>query len=416
MKPSIASRISRVQFFTTCSLIVVFASTSYLLTLFIEKSLLAQDFEEERTFIMEQYGTDNYFQHSTKSIFIEYIPNNSTVQSSSNSIFKNININSQEQIKHEGKAFWVAIKASNNGIFYHARNLTALKERENQYLLIDAIITLLILITAWVISKITSVRIVRQLSLLSEKVKSIKIDQSIVKIEEDLPDFETASLAISFNAFLSELERFVIRERTMIGLASHELRTPIAVILGAVDVLQKEGISKNQEKNALERIESATTEMNSNVTSLLRLSRKQDNTLDLSNFKLETVISEVINDLSSVSAKPISVELCVQEECALTSDRVLVKLLLRNLIQNSLQHTQSTTKITLHSNKFIITDTGEGLPNHLKDSLDRQNPDQTLSQSQGLGLYIVMLICERLEWKTNLTSNKQTHHYFEILF
>ena len=416
MKPSIASRISRVQFLTTCALVIVFASTSYFLTLFIEKSLLAQDFEEERAFIIDKYGDANYFQHNTKSIFIEYIPNNAPVQSSKNSIFKNIETDSQQQLEHDGKIFWIASKKNDNGIFYHARDLTTLKARENQYLFIDAIITFLILIAAWITSKITSVRIIQQLSLLTEKVKSIKIDQSIVKIKEDLPDLETASLAMSFNTFLSELERFVVRERTMVGLASHELRTPIAVVLGAVDVLQKEGISNSQKETALERIESAAAEMNSNVTSLLRLSRKQDNVLDLSNFKLETVISEVINDLSSASTKPVSVELCIKEECALNSDRVLVKLLLRNLIQNSLQHTKSTTNITLHSNKFIITDTGEGFPSHLKKSLDKQNPDQTLNKSQGLGLYIVTLICERLDWKINLTSHQQSHHYFEILF
>ena len=416
MNPSRATRISRVQFFTTCALVVVFAGTSYLFALFIEKSLLSQDFEEERTFIIDKYGDDDYFQHNTKSIFIEYVPKNATVQSSKNPIFENIEADSQQNLEHNGKTFWVATKKSDKGIFYHARDLTALKARENQYLFIDAIITLLILIAAWVTSKITSVRIIQQLSLLTEKVKSIKIDQSIVKIKEDLPDLETASLAMSFNSFLSELEHFVIRERTMVGLASHELRTPIAVILGAVDVLQKDGISKHQKENALERIESAAAEMNSNVASLLRLSRKQDNALDVSNFKLETVISEVINDLSSVGSKIVDVELCLEQECELTSDRVLVKLLLRNLIQNSLQHTQSTTKITVHANKFIITDTGEGFPSQLKDSLDKQNPDQTLSKSQGLGLYIVTLICERLEWKINLTNNKQTHHYFEILF
>ena len=64
----------------------------------------------------------------------------------------------------------------------------------------------------------------------------------------------------------------------------------------------------------------------------------------------------------------------------------------------------------------MIQDNGKGMPNTLKTSLDNRNPEQTLSQSQGLGLYIVTLICERLGWHINLSTNEGTQHCFEIRF
>jgi len=416
MKPSIASRISRVQFLTISVFILVFALTSYLFTRFIESALIAQDYEEERSFFLEEYGQDRYFKHNTKSVFVEYIPSGSGITLSSESIFNNIEIGTHKQVIHNKTYFSVGSTKDEKGVFYHARDLSSLKARENQYLIIDALATLLILIIAWLISRMTSARVVQQLSLLTEKVKSTQIDQSINKIQEDLPDQETSSLASSFNTFLGELERFVVRERTMVGLASHELRTPIAVILGAVDVLQKKKITETQKNNALARIENAADEMNANVASLLRLSRKQDSTIDVSSFELQDIAHEVINDLSATSTKQVDINVSVKEHCSIESDRVLVKLLLRNLLKNSLQHSHSTTDIMFYSNRFVIQDNGKGMPNTLKTSLDNRNPEQTLSQSQGLGLYIVTLICERLGWHINLSTNEETQHCFEIRF
>ena len=133
-------------------------------------------------------------------------------------------------------------------------------------------------------------------------------------------------------------------------------------------------------------------------------------------YKRQDIAHEVINDLSATSTKQVDINVSVKEHCSIESDRVLVKLLLRNLLQNSLQHSHSTTDIMFYSNHFVIQDNGQGMPNTLKTSLDNRNPEQTLSQSQGLGLYIVTLICERLGWHINLSTNEDTKHCFEIRF
>ena len=139
MKPSIANRISRAQFFTIGIFIIVFAASSYLFTRFVEQKILSQDFEEERSFFLEEHGHEDYFRHNTKSVFIEYIPTNSNISLSPESIFQGITGNTQAQLFQNNTYYWVASKQTSHGTFYHARDLTSLKAREQQYLLIDAI-------------------------------------------------------------------------------------------------------------------------------------------------------------------------------------------------------------------------------------------------------------------------------------
>jgi len=156
--------------------------------------------------------------------------------------------------------------------------------------------------------------------------------------------------------------------------------------------------------------------MNANISSLLRLSRKEHNQSDLTIFNLSNVISEVIDDLQSSYNKNLKIKTKYIEKCILKTDKVLTKMLIRNLLQNSLQHTFAITTVILHGDRLIIKDVGSGLPDELTSSLKQLSPERTLKNSKGLGLYIVTLICERLGWELNLSQEYNIFNHFEIVF
>jgi len=233
MKPSITSRITKIQLLTVTILIVFLTSTSIFFTFHLKQALLIQDFEEEESFMLNYYGNDKQLIHHSQYIIIEYYPKNLKSNTLRHPVFKKIQVGDQKNISFNHSQYWVTASGTQDGIFYYARNLSSLKSWEHKYLLLDVILALFTLLLAIIISKATSKKLLGQLSRFTKIVKATEINKSIKKINLDYPDQETTDLATTFNSFLSELEKFITRERTLMELASHELRTPTSVILGA---------------------------------------------------------------------------------------------------------------------------------------------------------------------------------------
>src|SRR5690606_1477854 len=108
-------------------------------------------------------------------------------------------------------------------------------------------------------------RIVKPLSLLSERICSRPVGPSIPRMATDYVDTELHSIATTFNRFLDELESYVLREQSLLSLASHELRTPVAVMSGALDILESRNQLNANDQATLRRVRRACDEMRDNI-------------------------------------------------------------------------------------------------------------------------------------------------------
>ncbi len=94
-----------------------------------------------------------------------------------------------------------------------------------------------------------------------------------VRIAGEFRGSEIGQIASAFDNYSARLDQFVERERSFTASASHELRTPPSVMLGAVDVLDANVDSPVAER-ALERIRRACGEMQAFIEATLFLSRE----------------------------------------------------------------------------------------------------------------------------------------------
>src|SRR5699024_8759343 len=163
-------------------------------------------------------------------------------------------------------------------------------------------------------------------------------------------------------SFLDELEAYVKREQSLLGLASHELRTPIAVIAGALDVIQQRDQLCEDDRRTLERARGANAEMGANVDMILKLARRGETTEAATAVDLPEMIRELLTELDSVGDAHSRVTLEATTPATPVADPVLVKMLLRNLIQNALRHTSGDVCVRLAPDHIEIADQGEGLP------------------------------------------------------
>nr|MBP6313995.1 DUF4118 domain-containing protein [Chitinophagaceae bacterium] len=187
---------------------------------------------------------------------------------------------------------------------------------------------------------------------------------------------------------------------TLLNSLSHELRTPIATILGAVDTLQEGSgkLSKQQESELLFEIDKASLRLNRQVENLLNMSRLETGMLKLNLDWCD--VNELIHGVIQkyTDRKRHIIEFEMNESLPLFKlDRGLMEQVLQNLIHNAVNYTPEGTVIHLEASlgqdycKIVVRDNGPGIPEGERSSIfDKfyRLPNSRTGGS-GLGLSIV---------------------------
>ncbi|MES2617720.1 MAG: ATP-binding protein [Bacteroidota bacterium] len=197
-----------------------------------------------------------------------------------------------------------------------------------------------------------------------------------------------------------EKENIIKLYNTLLNSLSHELRTPISTIIGAVDNLKdnKEKLSITNQTELLNQIEIAGTRLNRQVENLLNMSRLETGMLKLNLDWCDT--NELIN--SVIQKLPISYKQTIifepNENLPLFKfDRGLIEQVLQNLLHNAINYTPENSIITIVATHqsgacvISVSDNGKGIPeaelDYLFDKFYRL--PQTKTGGSGLGLSIV---------------------------
>lgn len=195
---------------------------------------------------------------------------------------------------------------------------------------------------------------------------------------------------------LSESDRLY---KTLFNSISHELRTPIATIIGATSSLLDEKTESIKEirSELINEIYIAGERLNRLVGNLLDMSRLESGKLQLNLdwYDINDLIGKVISELKFKSSNHI-IKLELEEDLPLSKfDFILLEQAVLNIVINSINYTPigSTIKIKTSSNEnFLIieiSDNGEGLPeNTINKIFDKFYRSSTKTGGTGLGLSI----------------------------
>jgi signal transduction histidine kinase len=208
-----------------------------------------------------------------------------------------------------------------------------------------------------------------------------------------LPDFkyrELNTVAARLAMSIERISGFVEREATFLRHASHELRTPIAIISGNAALLARKE-EQSADRVAVERIQRASHSMQQLVDTLLWLGRENDPAPELKAIDLAAVTDELIDELGYlIGSKSISVVKDL-DHSSLELPEFPTKIVLSNMLRNAFQHTAAGT---------ILITAREG-------SVRVLNVDTTLQDvgeepagelEHGIGLSLVSRIAQRLDW------------------
>jgi signal transduction histidine kinase len=233
------------------------------------------------------------------------------------------------------------------------------------------------------------------------------------------------------NARLVESLRGASRLKSeFIGTMSHELRSPLNVVIGYVDLLLDEdmGPISAEQREALERVRQHALQLLDLIQEALDINRLEAGLLplDLETFPVHEFLDDVKDSIPADWAKP-NVTLVWQIEPApllLRSDRGKLKKILRNLIHNALKFTDAgavTVRVTSGNGwiDFAVSDTGIGMSQEALPfifDMFRQVDGSTTRRygGVGLGLYIVKQLVRGLGGDINVMSTRGEGSTFRV--
>lgn len=216
---------------------------------------------------------------------------------------------------------------------------------------------------------------------------------------------ELKEVAITINEMLDRLELSYETQKQFVSDASHELRTPIAVIQGYVNMLDRWGAEDPEVLGeAVEAIKNESQSMKELVEKLLFLSRHDKKTLKLTKrrFNVGKMVEETVKE-AKIIAKDRNVEGLDIDEMLLYGDRQMIKEALRVLVENAIKYTNDGDTIYIGCEKeenmciLTVADTGIGMQEkdmeHIFQRFYRSDSVRNGNISgHGLGLSIAKLI------------------------
>lgn len=240
---------------------------------------------------------------------------------------------------------------------------------------------------------------------------------------------EISKLGNTIDKMLDKLENSFIKEKQFTSDASHELRTPISVILAESEYILKHGETFEEAKESMEVINRQTQKMSALINQLLFFTRNDQGSIKL---KLENVnIEEILENLkedNSFNAKEKNITISYFNKLSKNEyqvDKILFIRAIQNIVENAISYGKINGYIKIESfeiDKYFaikIEDNGIGISSeNIKKIWDRfyQVDESRSTKSMGLGLSMVKVIVEKHEGYIEVNSSLGIGTTFTLYF
>ena len=226
-----------------------------------------------------------------------------------------------------------------------------------------------------------------------------------------LANLEVDVMIDSIDSFAERLDTFIERERIFTRDASHELRTPIAVFKGSLDLLQRKSDRSEDDKKAFARMRRTVEDMEGLIETLLLLARGEEVERIHEIRCLNDLVPGFVEQLAPMAADR-GLDLSIDEQAQLwvKSPSRVIQIILTNLLRNAINYTQQgSVVVRIRENTISVIDTGIGMsPEELQHAFEpfyRGERSRASSMGHGLGLSIVRRLVHQFDWPIHVQSN-----------
>ena len=252
------------------------------------------------------------------------------------------------------------------------------------------------------------VRLAKQLEAVDlDRSGSLKLDLAALG---DSADGEVATMIDALTEFTERLDAALERERVFTRDAGHELRTPVAVFKGSLDLLERDTERPRQDRLALARMRRTVQDMESLLETLLLLAREESSAFSGQATEVGPLIQEEVAAMQPLAEQRGNrLTLRCDIDLRVEAPAQVVRIVVGNLLRNALTYTQEgEVKAVVFNAGFRIEDTGAGMtPEELANAFEpffRSEPSRKAARGHGLGLSIVRRLVRHYGWTVEASS------------
>ena len=274
------------------------------------------------------------------------------------------------------------------------------------------VIVLLAIYLPAFISYVHSKRALSPILRLVRKLETVDISQAgLSQLSfDDVNQYannEINTLVVTFEKVSGRIAEFVNRERNFSRYAGHELRTPLAVLKGNIELLKKQPLEPSAEK-LVKRMEPMVADMQALIEALLVLSREEqvaNQEVTMVNDLLRNAVEQAI---ALFPDKTVHLHWHAKHLIEAPLSEQIFSMVISNLIRNACLYSGEEPEITvtIDHNHIMIADQGKGMDTEtltrIKEPFYRG--DEFGEKGFGLGLSIVDWLCQQSGWQVDFAS------------
>ena len=261
--------------------------------------------------------------------------------------------------------FIIIVTAENEQGEYIKANL------KNILLVILFISSFLIFVLLWWNAQL----ITKPLQQMVVRMRQITAKDMHLRLTERKGNDELAQTINYFNEMMERLEISFSSQKTFISNASHELRNPLAAIIGECEVMQLKDFSVEEYKISIKRVESEIERLNLLINNLFRLAQAD---LDISESNTERLniteeLQSIVNNFELSKYKGRIKFDSDNSNFHVNSNKNLLFTAIQNIIDNACKYSNTQVFIQSHKTKsgfqIKVIDNGIGIPSTDKDKI-----------------------------------------------
>ncbi len=292
-------------------------------------------------------------------------------------------------------------------------------------LFLDPVLLLLLLFVAY---RATN-KMLHPIKLIAQTAKNISVSNFPSPLPKPKYSGEIEELSSAFNTMVSRLQEEIAHIERFNSDIAHELKTPLTVINGEIDLALRGDKDKNSLKQSLTILQKQSKQLEKLVQNLLILNRYKQRDLrkKFNPTQLEEIVLEILEEKQSIIKKRhLKVLVNSLEPITINANTPLIKVLFANLIDNAIKYTPANKKIEIELFKdknihFIVKDEGIGIEESKLNKITKRfyRADEARSkkiEGFGLGLSIAKDIAKLHNAKLQFSSKVNIGTIAEVIF
>lgn len=278
-----------------------------------------------------------------------------------------------------------------------------------------------ILLILFLVARVIAGRSIKPINDIIDTSNAITRDNLISRIPLPHNKDELYILSDTINNLLDRVEQVIEREKSFTSYASHEFRTPLAVLKGTLEVLIRKPRGQEEYEEKINYCIKEVDRLNHLVDELLILTRYENQklSLKLEEVAVENLLSICLNRFSGqIQDKNIQIHTnVIPVDIKVKTDTYLFSTIINNIVSNAIKYSGQGGIIRINVTKekntlvFVIKDNGIGIAHKDLDKIFDKfyrsyENDHPQIKGFGLGLAIVKRFCELLQIKVEIASQE----------